>query len=81
MKRNRSVIKPVTDLWRRYYRTSRDKSLYVFSCRSLLFSGKILSVNLRADSRNFGGYTLFHYRTFCLLKNLSKCQFDVTFMN
>jgi hypothetical protein len=41
-----------------------------------------LSVSWCADSRNSGeGYTLFHYRTICLLKNLSKCQFGMTFVN
>jgi hypothetical protein len=62
MRRNRSVMKPITDLWGRYYRTSRENlCLYAFSYRSLLFSGKRLSVNFCADCRNSGEYTLFHY--------------------
>jgi hypothetical protein len=54
MSRNRSVMKPRTDLWGRYSHTNRENLCTVFWYRSLLFPGKRLNVNLCADSRNSG---------------------------
>jgi hypothetical protein len=78
MSRKRLVMKPITDLWWRYCRTNRENLCTFFWYRNLLFSGKRLSVNLCADSHNSA---LFYYRTLCLLKNVSKCQFGLTFVN
>jgi hypothetical protein len=60
MSRNRSVMKPITDLWRRCCRTTRENlcKSFLYSS-SLLFSGKRLSVNLCADSHNSGEGTLY----------------------
>jgi hypothetical protein len=44
----------------------------------------ILKRIFSSDFKNWApgeGYTLFHYRTFCFLNNLSKCQFGLTFVN
>jgi hypothetical protein len=59
MSRKRSVMKPITDLWWRYSRTNRENLCTFFWYRNLLFSGKRLSVNLCADSRNSGEDTLY----------------------
>jgi hypothetical protein len=45
---SRLVMKPITDLWWRYCRTSRENLCTFFWYRNLLFSGKRLSVNLCA---------------------------------
>jgi hypothetical protein len=59
MSRKRSVMKPITDLWWRYCRTNRENVCTFFWYRNLLFSGKKLSVNLCANSRNSGEGTLY----------------------
>jgi hypothetical protein len=59
MSRKQLVMKPITDLWWRYCRTNRENLCTFFWYRNLLFSGKRLSVNLCADSRNSGEGTLY----------------------
>jgi hypothetical protein len=59
MSRNRSVMKPITDLWWRYCRTNRENLCTFFWYRNLLFLVKRLSVNVCADSRNSGEGTLY----------------------
>jgi hypothetical protein len=54
MSRNRSVMKPITEMWGYYSRTNRENLCTFFRYRNLLFSGKRLSVNWCADSRNSG---------------------------
>jgi hypothetical protein len=59
MSRKRSVTKGITDLWWCYCGTNRENLYTFFWYRNLLFSGKRLSVNLCADSRNSGEGTLY----------------------
>jgi hypothetical protein len=58
MSRKRLVIKSITDLWWRDCR-NRENLCTFFLYRNLLSSGKRLSVNLCADSRNSGEGTLY----------------------
>jgi hypothetical protein len=58
MSRKRLLMKPITDRWP-YYRTNRENFCTFFRYRNLLFSGKRLSVNLCAESRNSGEGTLY----------------------
>jgi hypothetical protein len=59
MSRKRSAMKPITDLWWCYCRTNRENLCTFFWYRNLPFSGKRMSVNLCAHSRNFGKGTLY----------------------
>jgi hypothetical protein len=59
MSRRRLVMKPITDLCWRYCRTNLENFCTFFWYRNLFFSGKRLSVNLCADSRNSGEGTLY----------------------
>jgi hypothetical protein len=59
MSRNRSVMKPITDLWWRYCRINRENLCTFFWYRNLLFLVKRLSVNVCADAPNSGEGTLY----------------------